>query len=1558
MRWKEVSLLLVFLCIVIAVNGRIGESNYYFFKRAHSTSTLVGTAFNGEYDPVNALNMGSGEWRSAKDLSVDQQVVFTAEISATAKAIGLKIVWSSSPAESQIQVSSDGINYEIVIPSRRSTQDEKEFTENFMFDHTRDLRSVKVQMKVRPSQYIGIKQFVAIGAGSPLAMIISGITDERGDNCLQVIGGKIQEEFAQVDLDSCVYGISAGDGRELWRIGPNGQIISAESNPPKCLTVANGDFSGSSPLVLQDCDIAEQAEDGRSFWEFNEYSQLQIKGTNACLNQVNKAGTGIGVTKLYLNGTATSTIDALHTLDAAIDNDIATYWASVPFEKNDENKVLINLSTNGTYQLKNLRVDWEFPPFTYAISAKVDGQMKEIVRVEGNPSNTTLTEMNSVISDFIQIVMEKPHPRYGKYSDKYLYGIREIELTTSNLRSVVTFCGDAAVTKDARDKYFLNYVEEFNTKASETVKSAARDILLRTRNLGVLNDKINTLLPSIDECFSDKKDYVTRLEDYISDAKQLKKGLGAVKKEVQVGVGHEAGDEPNFPAEDCYSISARNPNAVSGFYWILPRCAPEPIRVWCDIKFGASYYIWNDGGIPGASTPVSSVSDIRKYCSHVGLEPIVLRNIEQVSGIKAALGIMGYKLSEGSGIPLAVDYGCFDGKCTGSYQDLRDGTTDLSSLVLSLASPESTATTLFGNDAVGLGFSENYLSFFNLKNSNIVGIVCSTNAAPAEKQLNHVDIECDTVGYRNPIFEGPINTNILVQCPPGCGEYNTKIYGSDGVYSEKSSICRAALHVGVISSTTGGMFNVALEGPKNSYEGSVKNGIESEKLAGSPSRSIRVSTISKECPIDIISKTTSSPFEASSSQSATTQGKMILQQTQHKFPTKRPSTPRIKTDLWENSLNDPNMGRILKEASQYIDESYGVDPALGVATQEESKLAILEMRRRLKPAEMLTKSQSPKIMNVVDNVDHIANELLKVTGVYKSITKELLDKLDDVEAIHSSQTGFQSFTLNTEKMPFEDTFSVYDMPRTQKGPSDWGYTTTKINGRSKLLGQNSQIMGSSEHSPRGTFANIKNRRFFDFSLNVDVYPPVSGIFGIAFRVRDLSNYYLLEFNHQEEIVRLLRIKEGITYVLETRENYKLPEKEFTKVEITAQRDRVYVKTGSIRMQVVDEGLLSGTIGFYSNGVVGGVYFDNISVKAKSCKKFFLSPPPRSPRCSNYKQCYLSTFETTYEEINENGNWEYVKGFKGRSNSMVVKTGDESRVLLKNTHTCKNGYFSFDFNPPCDNGKIGGLFRYLDENNYYQVTLTSSTITLMRKQNGKKQLLKKTPFGYTRNEWNRVLINFEGSTIYVYTIKYNGTTKQVMKYNENKTENIHGRVGLMAKRCSHTAFDNISLEPFHIEKTKEYEESEDTTHSVYESCTANIHMLQREQHCKEMYRSTPQKAITCTNNYCSECCDYYTNMIADKSYYNSCKTTCSKNDSATEETLKEYITQLSTCISGTTKAFDVCPESDATCKAEVCDLCCKDKFGTLQENVKDMVIRACQTQCSYIFDAKQQKQKQV
>ncbi|KAF7458590.1 F5/8 type C domain-containing protein [Cryptosporidium felis] len=1549
MRWETVSILSIFFHIFLGVTAKDGDSNFYFFKKAHSSSTFVGNSFNGEFDPSNALNMGNSEWRSANGLGQDQQVIYSAYISATAKAIGLKIVWSSSPRETQVQVSPDGINYEIVVPNRRATQNEKEFTEDFMFDHSRDIRAVKIQMKPKPNQYIGIRQLVALGSGSPLAMIISGITDERGDNCLQVIGGKVQDEFAQVDLDSCVYGISTGDGRELWRIGPNGQIISAASNPPKCLTVANGDFTGSSPLLIQDCEMAEQAEDGRSFWEFNENSQLQVKGTNACVNQVNKAGTGVGTTILELNGTASSTMDALHTIDAAVDGDVATYWVSGAFEGAGEHKVSINLSANTTYQLKNIRIDWEFPPFTYSVAAKVDGEMKEIVRVEGNPSNTTLNEINGVISDFVQIVMEKPHPRYGKYSNKYLYGIREVELSTNNLRSVVSFCRDAALSKDARDKYFLNYVEDFNSKASNMVKSAAKDILTRTRNLGVLNDRVNTLLPSIDECFTDKREYVTRLEDYISDAKQLKDGLGTVKNEISVGVGREPGDEPSFPAEDCFSITARNPNAISGFYWILPRCSPEPIRVWCDTKFGASYYIWNDGGSPGASTPVSSISDIRKFCSHVGMEPLVLRDASQISGIKTALGIMGFKLSEGSGIPLAADYGCLEGKCTGSYQDLRDGTVELSSLVLSLASPESTATTLFGNDAVGLGYSENYLSFFNLKNSNIVGIVCSTNVIPNQKQLNHVDIDCDTVAYKNPIFEGPINTNIIVQCPPGCGEYKGKVFGTDGVYSEKSSICRAGLHVGAISTNTGGMFNVALEGPKNSYEGSIKNEIESEKLSGIPTRSLRVSTISKECPIDVINKSSNEFYKLSSPTAVTQQ---VSQGRKFQTPLKVESN--IKTDLWEKSENDPYINKILKKASQYIDESYGVDPGLSSATQEESKMAILEMRRKLKPAEMLTRSQSPKILDVVDNVDNIANELLKVTGVYRSITKELLDKLDDVEAIHSSQTGFQSFVLETQKMAFEQTFRVYDMPRTQRGPSDWGYTTTLINGRSKLLGQNSPITGSSEHSPRGTFALIKNRRFFDFTFTTEIYPPISGIFGVSFRVRDLSNYYLLEFNQEEERVRLLRLKEGITYVLETKSEFKLPQKQFSGIEISTQRDRVYVKADGLKIQVVDEGLLSGTVGFYSNGVVGGVYFDKVSIKAKSCKKFFMSPAPRSPRCSNYKQCYLSTFETSYDVVEkDNSNWKYVKEYKGRSNAMVVDTSEESKILLKNTHTCKDGYFSFDFNPPCTNGKVSGIFRYVDSNNFYQVVISNLSTTLFKKTQGKTNLLKKVMFKYSENEWNRILINFEGSTIYVYSTKYNGGTQEILKVTEKDSEIIHGRVGLSVKNCSHTAFDKVSLEPFRVDLNEDIQSSDSSkkADSIYKSCVLNIHILQREQHCETMFGANSQKATTCTNNYCTECCDYYTNMITDKSYYNSCKDSCSANNNSTEQSIKEYIKQLATCISGTGKAFDVCSETDQNCKVEVCDLCCKSTFEGLKD-AREVVVKSCQTQCNHRFVKKQ------
>jgi len=58
----------------------------------------------------------------------------------------------------------------------------------------------------------------------------------------------------------------------------------------------------------------------------------------------------------------------------------------------------------------------------------------------------------------------------------------------------------------------------------------------------------------------------------------------------------------------------------------------------------------------------------------------------------------------------------------------------------------------------------------------------------------------------------------LVYCPKDCQHSNGSVYGS-GIYSDKSSICLAALHQGVITNL-GGIVTVKLAWSMLSYEGS------------------------------------------------------------------------------------------------------------------------------------------------------------------------------------------------------------------------------------------------------------------------------------------------------------------------------------------------------------------------------------------------------------------------------------------------------------------------------------------------------------------------------------------------------------------------------------------------------------------------------------------------------------------------------------------------------------------------------------------------------------------
>lgn len=67
-------------------------------------------------------------------------------------------------------------------------------------------------------------------------------------------------------------------------------------------------------------------------------------------------------------------------------------------------------------------------------------------------------------------------------------------------------------------------------------------------------------------------------------------------------------------------------------------------------------------------------------------------------------------------------------------------------------------------------------------------------------------------------------TTHKVKCPAGCGDTGS-LWGTDS-YTTDSSVCKAAIHAGVITKA-GGVATVTIGAGKTTYQGSERNGVTS-----------------------------------------------------------------------------------------------------------------------------------------------------------------------------------------------------------------------------------------------------------------------------------------------------------------------------------------------------------------------------------------------------------------------------------------------------------------------------------------------------------------------------------------------------------------------------------------------------------------------------------------------------------------------------------------------------------------------------------------------------------
>jgi hypothetical protein len=130
-------------------------------------------------------------------------------------------------------------------------------------------------------------------------------------------------------------------------------------------------------------------------------------------------------------------------------------------------------------------------------------------------------------------------------------------------------------------------------------------------------------------------------------------------------------------------------------------------------------------------------------------------------------------------------------------------------------------------------------------------IICSTNDDGSKKVNSSFEIECDT-NFKSDLFSNyEIYTNLRLVCPSGCSSDPSPIYGT-GIYTDNSSICKAALHAGFIKDAIGGTVEVNLEPGRKNYNGSSKFNIDSLDYTEEWSRSFKVKQFNPYCPLDKI----------------------------------------------------------------------------------------------------------------------------------------------------------------------------------------------------------------------------------------------------------------------------------------------------------------------------------------------------------------------------------------------------------------------------------------------------------------------------------------------------------------------------------------------------------------------------------------------------------------------------------------------------------------------------------------------------------------------------------
>lgn len=332
---------------------------------------------------------------------------------------------------------------------------------------------------------------------NPAFMLECGVTSKE-PQCLVTLKGT----DARLGVESCAEASSAGDGRGLFALQANGQLYTTAGK--RCL-VADGQTQqdGQHVLKLGSCDYRGP---GTLAWRVAPDASMKAlpldsTGVNGisqkdplCLSLAGPGPPGEYDAARNSAATATSSAESVtHGAACAVDGDTSTYWAS---EVDAERPTVLAVNLGKSVPISSVDIDWECSAQDFSVESNATGEPEDWVTRYTSPSQlhspgqaaddvqrTTHIPLDGAEASAVRVAMRGTTLHCGEGSSggrmSHAFAVRRLALHSPRLTPVLDDCSRATKSGDARGKWFLAGIRQFDpAKRIPAVSGRAQQMFL------------------------------------------------------------------------------------------------------------------------------------------------------------------------------------------------------------------------------------------------------------------------------------------------------------------------------------------------------------------------------------------------------------------------------------------------------------------------------------------------------------------------------------------------------------------------------------------------------------------------------------------------------------------------------------------------------------------------------------------------------------------------------------------------------------------------------------------------------------------------------------------------------------------------------------------------------------------------------------------------------------------------------------------------------------------------------------------------------------------------